>query len=79
MAWLADRLWSGGESVKTPGVLLLVALVPVFAAGESRPDQVAFRELVRELVETNTTLSAGSCTEAAEMMAGRLQAAGLPD
>ena len=27
-----------------------------------RPDQLAFRALYKELVETNTTLSAGSCT-----------------
>src|SRR4030095_5810461 len=44
-----------------------------------RPDQVAFREIYRELVETNTTLSAGSCTAAAEKMAGRLTAAGYPE
>jgi acetylornithine deacetylase/succinyl-diaminopimelate desuccinylase-like protein len=44
-----------------------------------RPDQVAFREIYRELVETNTTLSAGNCTEAAEKMAARLRAAGFPD
>jgi len=44
------------------------------AAGEQR-----FRELYKELVETNTTLSAGSCTLAAERMAARLKAAGLPD
>ena len=44
-----------------------------------RPDQVAFRELYKELVETNTTLSSGSCTLAAERMAARLKAAGLPD
>lgn len=43
-------------------------------AGEQR-----FRELYRELVETNTTLSAGSCTLAAERMAARLRAAGFPD
>jgi acetylornithine deacetylase/succinyl-diaminopimelate desuccinylase-like protein len=43
-----------------------------------RPDQVAFRELFRELVETNTTLSAGSCTEAAALLAARLRKAGLP-
>ncbi|MFO0689520.1 MAG: M20/M25/M40 family metallo-hydrolase [Myxococcota bacterium] len=47
-------------------------------AGALRPDQQAFRALYRELVETNTTLSAGSCTEAAEKMAARLLAAGLP-
>jgi acetylornithine deacetylase/succinyl-diaminopimelate desuccinylase-like protein len=48
-------------------------------AAEPRPDQVAFREIYRELVETNTTLSAGSCTAAAEKMAARLRAAGYPE
>jgi acetylornithine deacetylase/succinyl-diaminopimelate desuccinylase-like protein len=43
-------------------------------AGEQR-----FRELYKELVETNTTLSAGSCTLAAERVAARLKAAGFPD
>ena len=43
-------------------------------AGEQR-----FRELYKELVETNTTLSSGSCTLAAERMAARLKAAGFPD
>ncbi len=43
-------------------------------AGEQR-----FRELYKELVETNTTLSVGSCTLAAERMAARLKAAGFPD
>jgi acetylornithine deacetylase/succinyl-diaminopimelate desuccinylase-like protein len=43
-------------------------------AGEQR-----FRELYKELVETNTTLSAGNCTLAAERMAARLRAAGFPD
>lgn len=41
-----------------------------------RPDQLAFREIFEELVETNTTLSVGSCTLAAEKMATRLRAAG---
>jgi acetylornithine deacetylase/succinyl-diaminopimelate desuccinylase-like protein len=44
-----------------------------------RPDQTAFRALYKELVETNTTLSAGSCTLAAERMAAHLKAAGFPD
>ena len=48
------------------------------AASPLRPDQAAFRELYKELVETNTTLSAGSCTLAAERMAVRLKAAGMP-
>jgi acetylornithine deacetylase/succinyl-diaminopimelate desuccinylase-like protein len=44
-----------------------------------RPDQAAFRELYKELVETNTTGSTGSCTEAAQKMGARLKAAGFPD
>src|ERR1700723_3503273 len=44
-----------------------------------RPDQVAFRALYKELVETNTTLSAGSCTLAAQRIAAHLKAAGFTD
>ncbi|HEY2356358.1 MAG TPA: M20/M25/M40 family metallo-hydrolase [Phenylobacterium sp.] len=44
-----------------------------------RPDQAEFRALYKELVETNTSLSAGSCTLAAERMAAHLKAAGFPD
>ena len=43
-----------------------------------RADQLAFRALYEELVETNTTLSEGSCTLAAERMGARLTAAGYP-
>jgi acetylornithine deacetylase/succinyl-diaminopimelate desuccinylase-like protein len=49
------------------------------AHGQARPDQVAFRAIYKELVETNTTASVGSCTLAAERMAARLKAAGFPD
>ena len=49
------------------------------AADTLRPDQVQFRSLYKELVETNTTLSSGSCTLAAQRMAARLKAAGLPE
>jgi len=44
-----------------------------------RPDQVTFLALYKELVETTTTLSAGSCTLAAERMAAHLKAAGYAD
>jgi acetylornithine deacetylase/succinyl-diaminopimelate desuccinylase-like protein len=44
-----------------------------------RPDQVTFRALYKELVETNSTLSAGSCTLAAERVAAHLKAAGFTD
>ena len=49
------------------------------AAAQTRPDEAAFRGLYKELVETNTTASAGSCTLAAERMGARLKAAGFPD
>jgi acetylornithine deacetylase/succinyl-diaminopimelate desuccinylase-like protein len=44
-----------------------------------RPDQSAFLALYKELVEINTTLSAGSCTAAAEHIAAHLKAAGFQD
>jgi acetylornithine deacetylase/succinyl-diaminopimelate desuccinylase-like protein len=37
-----------------------------------------FRDTYKELVETNTTLSAGDCTLAARRMGARLEAAGYP-
>ncbi len=43
------------------------------------PDQQRFRDTYRELVETNTSLSVGSCTEAAAKMGARLKAAGFAD
>ena len=49
------------------------------AQAPPRPDQTEFRALYKELVETNTTLSAGSCTLAAERMAAHLRAAGFPE
>jgi len=52
----------------------MAAPPPDTAAGELR-----FRELYKELVETNTSLSAGSCTLAAQRMSARLKAAGFPE
>jgi acetylornithine deacetylase/succinyl-diaminopimelate desuccinylase-like protein len=61
-------------------VLAASALVGVSAQAQApSPDKAAFRELYKELVETNTTGSAGSCTLAAERMAARLKAAGFPE
>jgi len=57
---------AGAASAQGPGAAL-------------RPDQIAFRALFKELVETNTTLSSGSCTLAAERMAARIKAAGFAD
>jgi acetylornithine deacetylase/succinyl-diaminopimelate desuccinylase-like protein len=44
-----------------------------------RPDQTAFRALYKEMVETNTTLSSGSCTLLAERVAEHLKSAGFTD
>ncbi|MGQ2936421.1 MAG: M20/M25/M40 family metallo-hydrolase, partial [Sphingopyxis sp.] len=57
---------------------MLLAAPAIAAEAQPRPDQLAFRDLYKELVETNTTLSSGSCTLAAERMATRLKAAGIP-
>ncbi|GAA3996238.1 M20/M25/M40 family metallo-hydrolase [Sphingomonas humi] len=56
----------------------LVALLTSTTALAQRPGEAAFRDTYKELVETNTTLSQGSCTLAAERMAARLAAAGIP-
>jgi acetylornithine deacetylase/succinyl-diaminopimelate desuccinylase-like protein len=48
-------------------------------APRSFPGEAAFRDLYRELVETNTTLSAGSCTLAAERLTARLRTAGFAE
>jgi acetylornithine deacetylase/succinyl-diaminopimelate desuccinylase-like protein len=56
-----------------------VAIAAPVAAQPLRPDQAAFRDIYKELVETNTSLSAGSCTLAAQRMAARLSAAGFKD
>ena len=60
------------------GAALAVSLT-LPAAAQTRPDQLKFRELYKELVETNTTLSSGSCTLAAQRMGARLKAAGFVD
>ena len=57
--------------------LLLTASLKALAAGDK--GEAAFRDLYKELVETNTTLSSGSCTLAAERMAAHLKSAGFPD
>jgi acetylornithine deacetylase/succinyl-diaminopimelate desuccinylase-like protein len=61
--------------------LAAAALAPALAFAQTplRPDQLAFHDLYKELVETNTELSVGNCTAAAQKMAARLKAAGYPD
>ncbi|GGE95167.1 M20/M25/M40 family metallo-hydrolase [Sphingomonas prati] len=69
---------------RAPALLITAALavqsLPAAAqTPPARPDRVAFRELYRELIETNTTSSVGNCTTAAEQIATRLRAAGFSD
>jgi acetylornithine deacetylase/succinyl-diaminopimelate desuccinylase-like protein len=59
-------------------------ITSVLAIGAARPAEQddgwpRFRDIYKELVETNTTLTAGDCTLAAERMAARLKSAGYPD
>lgn len=56
----------------------LAVMAQTAAAQPIRPDQAPFRALYKELVETNTEVTDGSCTLAAQRMAARLTAAGLP-
>jgi acetylornithine deacetylase/succinyl-diaminopimelate desuccinylase-like protein len=68
----------GGDFMRALAGAALSAILVLPAAAQTRPDQIKFRELYKELVETNTTLSSGSCTLAAQRMGARLKAAGFP-
>lgn len=59
--------------------MLLSGTSSTINAQTIRPDQAAFRELYQELVETNTALSTGSCTQAAAQLGVRMKAAGFSD
>jgi acetylornithine deacetylase/succinyl-diaminopimelate desuccinylase-like protein len=62
------------------GMLAAMLALPAGGAGaaELTPQQRAFREIYQELVEINTTDSVGDTVKAAEAMAARLKAGGLP-
>lgn len=56
----------------------ILMAAPVTAAGPG-PGENAFRDLYKELIETNTSLSSGSCTQAASRLAAHLKFAGFSD
>lgn len=58
------------------GIATMIAVQPLVAQTALTSDRQAFFGLYKELVETNTTLSTGSCTQAAAQIAARLTAAG---
>jgi len=67
--------------IKTRSPLAAVALAfntVAWAAATPAPDELAFRDLYKQLIEINTTRSVGSCTRAAEAMRARLVAGGIP-
>jgi len=63
----------------TAAILTTPVTTALSAQAQSRPDQKAFLGLYKELVETNTTLSVGSCTQAAAQIGARLKTAGYAD
>lgn len=92
--WLDDAAYGEMKTKRTSRIILvlfgLAALLIVVSAvtiakadapqtPELRPDQVEFRGLYKELVETNTTLSEGDCTLAAQRMVARMHAAGYSE
>jgi acetylornithine deacetylase/succinyl-diaminopimelate desuccinylase-like protein len=62
-------------------ILSLMATTEAALAADSplRPDQVAFRGLYKELVETDTSITTGSCTALADKIEGHLKEAGFTD
>src|SRR5689334_18166848 len=69
---LVKKLAAAGLSLSS-----LVFIQPTWAA--PREGEAQFRALYQELVETNTSLSAGDCTLAAQRMAAHLKSAGYAD
>src|SRR5450631_4396248 len=63
------------------GVLLLAGLCQAAStrAAKEAEGLQRFRSIYKELVETNTALSVGDCTLAAQRMAARLKTAGYPE
>ncbi|MBS0379910.1 MAG: M20/M25/M40 family metallo-hydrolase [Proteobacteria bacterium] len=66
------------KKASTFALAALLTLACTMASAAS-PGESEYRALYKELIETNTTLSAGSCTLAAERMATHLKAAGFND
>jgi acetylornithine deacetylase/succinyl-diaminopimelate desuccinylase-like protein len=64
----------------TPRLVLaaMLALPMAAQAAEPTPQQQAFRSIYQELVEIDTTDSVGDTAKAAEAMAARLRAGGIP-
>jgi acetylornithine deacetylase/succinyl-diaminopimelate desuccinylase-like protein len=64
---------------KTVAAILMAISAQATSAQTLRPDQTEFRGLYKQLVETNTEVTDGSCTQAASQLAERLRASGIPE
>jgi acetylornithine deacetylase/succinyl-diaminopimelate desuccinylase-like protein len=66
--------------MKTASLCLFAAVIaaPALAAAPTA-DELAFRDLYKQLVEINTTLSANDCNGATSAMAARLKSAGFAE
>ncbi len=76
MSSIALRTRIAAVVLSVPALLCFSAAGAAPAVDRSGDGEAAFRSLYKELVETNTSLSVGSCTLAAERMAAHLRAAG---
>ncbi|MBB4614474.1 M20/M25/M40 family metallo-hydrolase [Novosphingobium taihuense] len=62
------------------GVATSLLSAPASAAESPlRPDQLAYRDLLKEMVETDTSITTGSCTALADKIEGHLRKAGFTD
>jgi acetylornithine deacetylase/succinyl-diaminopimelate desuccinylase-like protein len=79
MSWMT-KVSCGAALVIAPAIGLFGGAERHIAAqgAAAEPGLERFRSIYKELVETNTTLSAGDCTVAGLRMAARLKAAGYP-
>lgn len=59
-------------------VVAIAATAGALVAAQAGPHERRARDIFKELIEINTTDSAGSTTKAAEAVAARLEAAGFP-
>lgn len=82
MNWMGSILRVGALMLAASSALLTEGSYPrsdtATRSTANDPGLERFRAIYKELVETNTTLSAGDCTQAALRMATRLKAAGYP-
>jgi acetylornithine deacetylase/succinyl-diaminopimelate desuccinylase-like protein len=72
--------WLTMKAMIAIAAVLAMAPVTVRAAEPvPRKDQLTFRDLYKELVETDTSVTTGSCTALAEKVAARFRAAGFAE